>query len=126
MGQNSESRSKCNVFSVHNTALDHPEDVRLDLGPPEGRVLGLEQLDEFVAEHLLQAGRGRVVHHSEVLANENEKSPSQGRKKKNHEFVTIGSSVSDPGQLYGDLLDPDQHGGCGSRKKKNRNKTDGI
>ena len=71
---------------MHNTALDHPEDVRLDLGPPEGRVLGLEQLDEFVAEHLLQAGRGRVVHHSEVLANENEKSPSQGRKKKNHDF----------------------------------------
>ncbi len=47
--------------------LDHAEDVRLDSGPAEAGILGLEQLDELVAEHLLEAGRGRVVHHSEVL-----------------------------------------------------------
>jgi len=53
--------------------LDHAEYVRLDGWPAEAGILGLEQLDELVAEHLLQAGRGRVVHHSEVLFNSQRK-----------------------------------------------------
>ncbi len=34
--------------------LDHAENIRLDSGPLEGGVLRLKQLDELVAEHLLE------------------------------------------------------------------------
>ena len=45
---------------------EHFEDVCLDVGPLEGRVLALEFHDEVVAEHLLEVGLV-VVHDGEVF-----------------------------------------------------------